>query len=88
VTPPRTAGPVTTELTTPPVTTAAPSDDAFPEGREMHLIEHDLARNHMRDLQAQADTAARARRLIAARRWARRAERASRRAARASAAVR
>jgi hypothetical protein len=89
VTPPRTTGPVTTELTTtPPVTTAAPSDDAFPEGREMHLIEHDLARNHMRDLQAQADTAARARRLIAARRWARRAERASRRAARASAAVR
>ena len=54
----------------------------------MHLIEHDLAAGHRRDLQAQADAAARARRLIAARRWARRAERATRRAARASAAVR
>jgi hypothetical protein len=54
----------------------------------MHLIEHDLARNHMRELQTRADTAARARRLIAARRWTRRAERASQRAARASAAVR
>jgi hypothetical protein len=54
----------------------------------MNLIEHDLARGRMRDLQAEADAAARARRLIAARRWARRAERASRRAARASAAVR
>jgi hypothetical protein len=53
----------------------------------MYSIEHQLARSHIRDLQAQADTAARARRLIAARRWARRAERASRRAARASAAV-
>ena len=54
----------------------------------MDLIEHDLARSRMRDLQAQADTAARARRLIAARRWVRRVERASRRAARARAAVR
>jgi hypothetical protein len=54
----------------------------------MDPIEHDLARSHLRDLQSQADAAARARRLIAARRWARRAERASRRAARASAAVR
>ena len=39
----------------------------------MHLIEHDLARDHLRDLQSQADAVARARRLIAARRWARRA---------------
>jgi hypothetical protein len=54
----------------------------------MHLIEHDLAREHLRELQARADTDARARRLIAARRWARRAEQATRRAARASAAVR
>ncbi len=54
----------------------------------MNPIEHDLARGRMRDLQTEADAAARARRLIAARRWARRAERASRRAARASAAVR
>jgi hypothetical protein len=69
-------------------TTPAPSDGALHRGREMDLIEHDLARTHMRELQAQADAAARARRLIAARRWARRAERASRRAARASAAVR
>ncbi len=53
----------------------------------MYLIEHDLASSRRRDLQAEADAAARARRLVAARRWARRAERASRRAARASAAV-
>ena len=53
----------------------------------MNSFEHDLARDRMRELQAQADSAARARRLIAARRWARRAERASRRAARASNAV-
>ena len=66
----------------------APTGAATSPGAEMDLIEHDLARSHMRDLQAQADTAARARRLIAARRWARRVERASRRAARASAAVR
>ncbi len=54
----------------------------------MYVIEQDLARSHVRDLQVQAEAAARARRLIAARRWARRVERASRRAARASAAVR
>jgi hypothetical protein len=54
----------------------------------MNMIEHELARNRMQDLQAQVDSAARARRLIAARRWARRAERASQRAARANAAVR
>ena len=64
------------------------SDAPAQRGTEMDLIEHDLARSRMRDLQAQADTAARARRLIAARRWARRAERATRRAARASAMVR
>jgi hypothetical protein len=54
----------------------------------MDLMHYDLARSRMRDLQSQADSAARARRLIAARRWARRVEHASRRAARASAAVR
>ena len=69
-------------------TTPAPSDGAPNRGGEMDPIEHDLARDRMRELQAQAATAARARRLIVARRWARRAERASRRAARASAAVR
>ena len=58
------------------------------EGAEVYLIEEDVARSHLRDLQVQAEAAARARRLIAARRWARRVERASRRAARASAAVR
>ncbi len=47
-----------------------------------------LARSRQADLWADADAAARARRVVAARRWARRAERASRRAARASAAVR
>ncbi|GAB3359876.1 hypothetical protein [Modestobacter lapidis] len=65
------------------------ASDAFVQrGTEMDLIEHDLVRSRMRDLQIQADTHARARRLLAARRWARRAERATRRAARASAAVR
>ncbi|MGY1605109.1 hypothetical protein [Geodermatophilus sp. SYSU D00815] len=54
----------------------------------MSLIEQDLVRSHLRDLQADADAYARARRVRAARRWARRAESASRRAARASAAVR
>ncbi|MCW2583195.1 MAG: hypothetical protein JWQ53_1985 [Klenkia sp.] len=47
-----------------------------------------LARTHQAQLAADADAAARARRVVAARRWARRAERATRRAARASAAVR
>jgi hypothetical protein len=54
----------------------------------MSMIQHDLVRSHLHDLRSDADAAARARRLIAARRWARRAERATRRAARASAAVR
>ena len=54
----------------------------------MSMIETELARSHMREMLADADSAARARRLVAARRWARRADRASRRAARASAAVR
>jgi hypothetical protein len=70
------------------IRSGAPSGASPQRGPEMNLIEHDLARGRMRDLQAEADAAARARRLIAARRWARRAERASRRAARASAAVR
>ncbi|KQS58013.1 hypothetical protein ASG36_15800 [Geodermatophilus sp. Leaf369] len=47
-----------------------------------------VARTHQEHLVADADAAARARRVVAARRWARRAERATRRAARASAAVR
>jgi hypothetical protein len=54
----------------------------------MSFVQHDLVRSRIGELQADADAAARARRLIAARRWARRAERATRRAARASAAVR
>jgi len=53
----------------------------------MSMIEHELVRSHRRALLADADGAARARRLVAARRWARLADRASRRAARASAAV-
>lgn len=84
MTPPATHRPIPTDR----ATTPAPTDGAPHRGREMDLIEHHLARTHMCELQSQADTAARARRLIAARRWARRAERASRRAARASAAVR
>lgn len=54
----------------------------------MTMIEQDLVRSRISDLRSDADAAARARRMIAARRWARRAERATRRAARASAAVR
>ena len=53
----------------------------------MYLIEQDLARSHMTRRMAQADEAARARRLISARRWNRRAERAAQRAARANSAV-
>ena len=53
----------------------------------MYLIDQDLAGSHMDDRMAQAGEAARARRLVSARRWARRAERASQRAARASSAV-
>jgi hypothetical protein len=58
-----------------------------PEGRAMYLLEHDLAQSRMREDQAQAEAASRARRLYLARRAARRAERAVQRAARASAAV-
>jgi hypothetical protein len=54
----------------------------------MTLLEQDLVRSHMNDLRADANAAVRARRLRAARRWARRAERATLRAARASSAVR
>jgi hypothetical protein len=54
----------------------------------MTMLEEHLVRSRLHDLRADADAAARSRRLIAARRWARRAERASRRAARANAAVR
>ena len=53
----------------------------------MHLLENDLAQSRMREMEAQAEAASRARRLYLARRAARRAERAVRRAARASAAV-
>jgi hypothetical protein len=51
------------------------------------MLELEMARRHMEELQAQAQAASRARRLYVARRAARRAERAVRRAARASAAV-
>jgi hypothetical protein len=54
----------------------------------MNTYEYDLATSRLRELRAAADAAGRARRLLAARRWARRAEYATRRAARASAAVR
>jgi hypothetical protein len=51
------------------------------------MLEHEMARRHMEELQAQAAADTRARRVYLARRAARRAERAVRRAARASAAV-
>ncbi len=53
----------------------------------MYLIDQDLTRAYMAERVADADRATRARRLAAARRWNRKAERASRRAARLSAAV-
>ncbi len=56
-------------------------------GTAMYLLEHDLAQSRMREDQANAQAASRARRLYLAHRAARRAERAVRRAARASAAV-
>ncbi|CAA9261284.1 MAG: hypothetical protein AVDCRST_MAG57-2651 [uncultured Blastococcus sp.] len=61
--------------------------DIQPEGHAMYMLEHDLARSRMSEMQAEAEAASRARRLYVARRAARRAERAVRRAARASAAV-
>jgi hypothetical protein len=53
----------------------------------MYLINQDLTRTYMAERMVAADQAARARRLVSARRWTRRAERASQRAARASSAV-
>jgi len=53
----------------------------------MHMLELDMTRSRMRELEARAEAATRVRRLYVARRAARRAERAVRRAARASAAV-
>ena len=53
----------------------------------MMLLESELAASRLRELRAEAEVAARARRLYVARKAARRAERATRRAARASAAV-
>ena len=53
----------------------------------MNMLEHELVRSRMSEMQAEALAASRARRLYVARRAARRAERAVRRAARASAAV-
>jgi hypothetical protein len=53
----------------------------------MYLIDQELTRAYMAERVADADRAARARRITAARRWSRKAERASRRAARLSASV-
>jgi len=53
----------------------------------MYLIDQEVARAQLAGRMAEADEAARARRLVTARRWARRAEQASQRAARASSAV-
>ena len=66
----------------------APTEHFFQdEGTAMNMLEHDLAGSRLRELQAEAQAASRARRLYVARRAARRAERAIQRAARASAAV-
>ena len=55
--------------------------------RAMYMLEHELQRSRMTELQREAEAVSRARRLYLARRAALRAERAVRRAARASAAV-
>ena len=61
---------------------------ADPEGSPaMSLLESELATSRLRELRAEAEVAARARRLYVARKAARRAELAARRAARANAAV-
>jgi hypothetical protein len=78
-------------VTTRPTTAPGPLERGpthRPKELPVFTLEHDLAHGRIRDLRADADAAARARRLRAARRWSRRAERATRRAARASAAVR
>ena len=72
-------------IAVPPLCTRGPN--THPEGHAMYLLEHDLAQSRMREDQAHAQAASRARRLYLAHRAARRAERAVRRAARASAAV-
>jgi hypothetical protein len=61
--------------------------DHHREGTAMYMLEQELSRSRMGEMQAEAAMASRARRLYLARRAARRAERAVRRAARASAAV-
>jgi hypothetical protein len=53
----------------------------------MYMLDNQLAHSRMKEMQAQAEAASRARRLYVAHRAARRAERAVRRAARASASV-
>ena len=53
----------------------------------MYLIHQDLVRSQQAERMAEADQDSRARRVVSARRWARRAEQASRRAARANSAV-
>ena len=53
----------------------------------MYLIDQDLVRSQQAERMAEADQASRARRVVSARRWAKRAEQASQRAARASSAV-
>lgn len=54
----------------------------------MLLMNEELARAHMRQLQADAAASSRARRVLAAKRWSRRAERAALRARQAQSAVR
>jgi len=63
--------------------------NTHPEGHAMYMLEHELARSRMSEMQVEAEARAesRARRLYVARRAARRAERAVQRAARLSAAV-
>lgn len=54
----------------------------------MQLIHEELARSHLRERHREAEREGRAARIVAARRWQRRAEAAARRARLAAAAVR
>jgi hypothetical protein len=69
-------------------TTAQPTtDDYYPNGAVMLLMQEDLARARMRESQSSAAEWRLARRLVSARRWSRLAQWAARRAAEANRAL-
>ena len=70
------------------MTAAASTDTTSIRSSEMLLMHEELARARVDAVRAEAGSQARARRLIAARRWSRRAEQAALRARLAHASVR